>query len=152
MLARVYRLVGARVKFNAYLRDMNVSVRTAHRGVGPRLAVFQRSPACSQHHPPWCHEPRRTTAPTNRRCGRNRAGPRWTRRSIQNSWRRGAVVMAIESGGKWSDEAADFVWQMAQAREVLSIMSHFLRGVVRNVLGGPCRAQLQQANQWIDQT
>ena len=35
------------------------------------------------------------------------------------------VVVAIETGGRWSDEAADFVWQMAQAksREVPSFMN-----------------------------
>ena len=26
------------------------------------------------------------------------------------------VVMAIETGGRWNDEAPDFLWQMAQAR------------------------------------
>ena len=41
---------------------------------------------------------------------------------ILTSGRCHLVVVAIETGGRWSNEAADLVWQLAQAksREVLS--------------------------------
>ena len=36
------------------------------------------------------------------------------------------VVVALETGGRWSNEAVDFIWQFAQskAREVPSFMTH----------------------------
>ena len=36
------------------------------------------------------------------------------------------VVVAIETGGRWSDEAADFLWQpaLAKAREVPALLTH----------------------------
>ena len=36
------------------------------------------------------------------------------------------MVVAIETGGRWSDEAVDFIWQLAtaKARESPSFMRH----------------------------
>ena len=36
------------------------------------------------------------------------------------------VVVAVETGGRWSDEAADFLWQLAlaKAREVPALLTH----------------------------
>ena len=38
------------------------------------------------------------------------------------------VVVALETGGRWSNEAVDFIWQLAQAkaREVPSFMMHLM--------------------------
>ena len=46
VMARICRETGARVRFNALLRDMNSGMRyrqKAHRSLGPGLAVFRRS-------------------------------------------------------------------------------------------------------------
>ena len=44
---------------------------------------------------------------------------------ILTSGRCHLVVVAIETGGRWSDEAADLVWQLAQAKscEVPALMN-----------------------------
>ena len=36
------------------------------------------------------------------------------------------MVVALETGGRWSSEAVDFIWQLAQAkaREVPSFITH----------------------------
>ena len=86
MFARVCREAGARVKFNAYQRDMIVNVRVADETrVGPRLAVLQRNPACSRHHPPWCLEKDEQPHPQTADVGTESC---WT---TQSSRRRGAV-------------------------------------------------------------
>ena len=119
---------GARVKFNAFLRDMNLGVRgddqrrievlaqdlPCFKGAQLAVDITLRSAlsASGEAQPGAAEERRRSkeaTYPlllTSRRCR--------------------LVVVAIETGGRWSDEAADFLWQLAlaKAREVPALLSH----------------------------
>ena len=80
VLARVFREAGARVRFNAFLRDMNVGVPATDTR---RIEVLAQDLPCF----------------AGARSGRCRL-----------------VVVGIETGGRWSDEAAEVVRQLACAR------------------------------------
>ena len=135
MLARICREAGARVKFNAYLRDMNVNVRAADER---RIEVLAQDLPCfngvqlavditlrgvmskdGQPHPQAADVDGIVLEHARR--DKEAKYP-----ELVASGRCRLVVLAIETGGRWSDEAADFVWQLAQARarEVPSSMSH----------------------------
>ena len=135
MLARICREAGARVKFNAYLRDMNVCVRAAderrievlaqdlpcHNGVQLAIDITLRGVLSKDGEPhPQAADVDGAVLDHARR-DKEAKYP-----ELVASGRCLLVVVAIETGGRWSDEAADFVWQMAQARarEVPSFMSH----------------------------
>ena len=49
-----------------------------------------------------------------------------TKPELLTSKRCRLVVVAIETGGGWSDEAADFLWQLplAKAREAPALLTH----------------------------
>ena len=61
-------------------------------------------------------------------------------------------VVAIETGGRWSDEAADFLWQLAlaKAREVPALLTHSV-ALAWNADGRECSGQrvlLPSLNRW----
>ena len=122
-----------RVKFNAYLRDMNVNVRAADER---RIEVLAQDLPCfngvqlditllgvmskdGQPHPQAADVD--GIVVDHARRDKEAKYP-----ELVASGRCQLVALAIENGGRWSDEAADFVWQLAQARarEVPSSMSH----------------------------
>ena len=133
MLARVCREAGARVRFNAFLRDMNVNVAaTDERRIevlaqdlpcfgGAQLAVDITLRCVLSS----AGEPHPNTADVDgaalmvAREDKERIYPELT-----TSGRCRLVVVAIETGGRWSTEAVDFVRQLsfAKAREVPSFM------------------------------
>ena len=128
-LARVCWEVGARVRFNAFLRDMNVNVGGTDER---RIEVLAQDLPCfggvnitlrcvlscvGERHP--------NTADVDgaalmvAREDKERIYPELT-----TSGRCRLVVVAIETGGRWSTEAVNFVRQLsfAKAREVPSFM------------------------------
>ena len=118
MLARVYREAGARVRFNAFLRDMNVNVAaTDERRIevlaqdlpcfgGAQLAVDITLRCVLSS----AGEPHPNTADVDgaalmvAREDKERIYPELT-----TSGRCRLVAVAIETGGRWSTEAVDFV-------------------------------------------
>ena len=125
MVARIYREAGARVRFNVMLRDMNlgVSARDTRRievlaqdlpcygGAQLAVDVTLRSALTTggEAHPhaadvdgavlEQAREDKETTYP-----------------EFHESRRCRLVVMGIETGGRWSDEAASVVWELATAK------------------------------------
>ena len=135
VLARVCREAGARVKFNAYLRDMNVRV-PANDGRqvevlaqdlpcfgGSQLAVdvtLRSALGRSGEAQPNAAEVDGAVL-SQARLDKERKYP-----ELLESGRCRLVVVAIETGGRWSDEAVDFIWQLAtaKARESPSFIRH----------------------------
>ena len=124
-LARVCREAGARVQTNVFLRNLNVSppvtdsrrIEVIATGLpcygGAQLAVdiTVRSPLTA------CGECRPQTAAVNgvvanaARTSKEDAYP-----ELVSSNRCRLIVLAIETGGRWSDEAIDFVGTLAAAK------------------------------------
>ena len=134
VIARICREAGARVKFNALLRDMNVRVASSDaRRIevlaqdlpcfgGSQLAVdvTLRSPLTrSGEAQPGAAEEDGAIL-LQARVDKENKYP-----ELLNGRCR-LVVVALETGGRWSNEAVDFSWQLAQAkaREVPSFMTH----------------------------
>ena len=133
MLARVCREAGARVRFNAFLRDMNVNVAATDE---------RRIEVLAQDLP--CFEGAQLAVDTTLRCVLSSAGEphpntadvdgaalvvaredkERTYPELTTSRRCRLVVVAVETGGWWSSEAVDFARQLAfvKAREVPSFM------------------------------
>ena len=133
MLARVCREAGARVRFNAFLRDMNVNVAaTDERRIevlaqdlpcfgGAQLAVDVTLRCVLSS----TGEPHPNTADVDGAAlAAARADKERTYPELTTSGRCRLVVVAIETGGRWSSEAVEFVRQLAfaRAREVPSFM------------------------------
>ena len=135
MLARICREAGARVKYNAFLRDMNLGVRAddvrrievlaqdlpCFNGVQLAVDVTLRSALCGSGEPqPGAAEVDGAVLFQARR-DKERTYP-----ELVNGRRCRLVVVAIETGGRWSKEAADFFWQLAQAkaREAPTFLVH----------------------------
>ncbi len=97
-LARVCREPGATVRRNVKLRDMWTSPSGAHSLLLELLAPTQRSPMA-----PCCI-----------------ARVRTKRRSIGNC-RCHLIVVALETGGRWGDEAVAFIDSLASARSRAAI-------------------------------
>ena len=119
-LARVCREAGAFVRVNAKLRDMNVEVRADDERAIEVLALG--SPSTRERSWLWtsrCVHP----------CARLRMVMRWSepvptkRRSISSSSSH-LVVVGLETGGRWSTEATNFVDMLAAGRvcEVPSVL------------------------------
>ena len=134
VMARICREAGARVKFNARLRDMNVGVAsTDDRNIevlaqdlpcygGAQLAidVTLRS-ALGRNGEAQPHAAKVDGAVLLKaRTDKEMRYPELM------TGRCRLVVVAIETGGRWSDEAVAFLWQLgrAKAREVPSYMTH----------------------------
>ena len=133
VLARVCREAGARVRFDAYLRDMNVDVVASD---GRRIEVLaQDLPCCGGAQLAVditlrcvltrTGEPHRNAADVdgavlvNARRDKEAKYP-----ELVASRRCKLIVVGIETGGRWSEEAVDFVRQLsiAKAEEVPSFM------------------------------
>ena len=126
MLVRVCREGGARVRYNAFLRDMNVGVRASDErrievlalpcfgGAQLAIDITLRGVLSSSG------EPHSNAADVDGAVlARARADQEATYPELLTGRCR-LVVMAIETGGRWSSEAMDFVRQLAfaKAREV----------------------------------
>ena len=125
VLARVFREAGARVRFNAFFRDMNVGVpATDTRRIevlaqdlpcfaGAQLAVdiTLRSALTSngEAQPQAEHTDGAVLSAARR-------DKEWCYAELARSGRCRLVVVGIETGGRWSDEAAEVVRQLACAR------------------------------------
>ena len=133
MLARVCREAGARVRFNAFLRDMNVNVAaTDERRIevlaqdlpcfgGAQLAVDVTLRCVLSS----TGEPHPNTADVDGAAlAAARADKERTYPELTTSGKCRLVVVAIETGGRWSSEAVEFVRQLAfaRARKVPSFM------------------------------
>ena len=111
MFARVCREARARVKFNAYLRDMNLGVRGWHRiCLASTVLNWQSTSPCGA----LSVLPVRPNLEPRRRAGSPREGSTYP--ELLTSRRCRLVVVAIETGGRWSDEAAELLWQLALAK------------------------------------
>ena len=133
VLARVCREAGARVRFNAFMRDMNIGVGATD---GRRIEVL------AQDLP--CFGGAQLAVDVTLRCALTRTGEphphaadvdgavlvkarhdkETTYPELINSGRCRLVVVAIETGGRWSDEAVEFIRLLAcaKAQEVPSYM------------------------------
>ena len=134
MLAIVCREAGARVKFNAYLRDINLGICGAderHIEVlaqdlpcfnGAQLAVdiTMRSALGASGEPQPRAAEEDGAVPVQARRDKEATNP-----ELLTSGRCRLVVVGIETGGRWSDEAADFLWQLAvaKAREAPALLA-----------------------------
>ena len=133
VMARICREAGARVRFNAYLRDMNVRVRADDaRQIevlaqdlpcfgGTQLAVdvtLRSALGRSGEAQPNAADVDGAVL-SQSRLDKERKCP-----ELLASRRCRLVEVAIETGGRWSDEAVDFIWQLAtaKARESPSFM------------------------------
>ena len=134
VVARICREAGARVKFNAFLRDMNLSVATSDLR---RIEVLAQDLPCFGGAQLAVDVTLRSAL-----AGNGVAQPRaaeedgaillQARVDKENKYpellngRCRLVVVALETGGRWSSEAVDFIWQLAQAKapEVPSFISH----------------------------
>ena len=114
VLARVFREAGARVLFNAFLRDMNVGVPATDTR---RIEVLAQDLPCFAGAQLAVDIMLRSALTRN---GEAQAKPRTlmvqsclkpdtTRNGATLSWQ-------IDTGGRWSDEAAELVRQLAHAR------------------------------------
>ena len=124
-LARVLREAGATVRFNCLLREMNVAVRAEDErrievlasGLplfhGAQLAVditLRSALACNG-------EPRPGAARVNGSvCERARADKETKYAELLEGDRCRLVVVALETGGRWSSEAIQFVESLASSR------------------------------------
>ena len=122
MLARICREAGARVRYNAFLRDMNVCVpANDERRIevlaqdlpcfgGTQLAVDITLRSASGEPQPHAADVDGAVLLTARR------DKEATYPELATSTRCRLVVVAIETGGRWSEEAVQFIWQLAQAK------------------------------------
>ena len=125
MLARVCREAGARIRTNVLLRDMNVAVQArderrieilAH-GLpcfgGAQLAVDATLRcALSTSGAPRPRSVREDGAALmDARADKERAYP-----ELAQSQRCRLIVLGLETGGRWSDETAAVVWELARAK------------------------------------
>ena len=118
MLARICREAGARVRYNAFLRDMNVHrIEVLAQDLpcfgGTQLAVdiTLRSVLGSSGEPqPHAADVDGAVLLTARR------DKEATYPELATSTRCRLVVVAIETGGRRSEEAVQFIWQLAQAK------------------------------------
>ena len=123
-MARICKEAGARVKFNALLRDMNVRVASSDaRWIevlaqdlpcfgGSQLAVdvtLRSALTRSGEAQPGAAEEDGAIL-LQARVDKENKYP-----ELLNGRCR-LVVVALETGGRWSNEAVDFIWQLAQAR------------------------------------
>ena len=125
---------GARVKFNALLRDTNVTVLASDER---RIEVLAQDLPCFGGSQLAIDVTLRSALGRTGEAQPNAAatdGAVLTQARVDKetkypeiltSGRCHLVVVAIETGGRWSDEAADLVWQLAQAksREVPAFMN-----------------------------
>ena len=134
VMARICREAGARVKFNALLRDMNVRVASSD---ARRIEVLAQDLPCFGGSQLAVDVTLRSALT---RSGEAQPGAAEEDGAIllqarvdkENKYpellngRCRLVVVALETGGRWSNEAVDFIWQLAQAkaREVPSFMTH----------------------------
>ena len=125
MLARVFREAGARVRFNAFLRDMNVGVAASDaRRIevlaqdlpcfgGSQLAVdvtLRSALGCSG-------EPQQGAADIDGAILlQARRDKETTYPEVVASNRCRLIVVALEIGGRWSEEASDIFRQLSFAR------------------------------------
>ena len=133
VMARVCREAGARVEFNALLRDMNVTVPALDER---RLEVLAQDLPCFGSQFAIDVTLRSVLARTGEAQAnaaatdgavltQARVDKETKHPEIFTSGRCHLVVVVIETGGRWSDVAADLVWQLAQAksREVPALMN-----------------------------
>ena len=123
------------MKFNAFLRDMNLGVRGDDERrievlvqdlpcfTGAQLAVditLRSTLSASGEAQPGAAEEDGAVLAQARR------DKEATYPELLSSRRCRLTVVAIETGGRWSDEAADFLWQLAlaKAREVPALLTH----------------------------
>ena len=125
---------GARVKFNALLRDMNVGVRATD---DRKIEVLAQDLPCF-----GCAQLAIDVTLRSAVVGNGEARPHAaevdgavllqarTDKEIRypelTTGRCRLVVVAIETGGRWSEEAVDLLWQLscAKARDVPHFMTH----------------------------
>ena len=133
-LARTCREAGARVKFNAFLRDMNVGVRaTDDRKIevlaqdlpcfgGAQLAIDVTLRSAVGRN----GEARPHAAEVDGAVLLQARTDKEIRYPELTTGRCRLVVVAIETGGRWSEEAVDLLWQLscAKARDVPHFMTH----------------------------
>ena len=125
MLARICREAGVRVRFNAFLRDMNVHVRADDErrievlaqdlpcfgGAQLAIDVTLRSALRSSGEPqPHAADVDGAILLEARR------DKEATYPELASSTRCRLVVLALETGGRWSEEAVHLVWQLALAK------------------------------------
>ena len=125
MLARVFREAGARVRFNAFLRDMNVGVAAS---VARRIEVLAQDLPCfggsqlavdvTLRSALGCSgEPQQGAADIDGAILlQARRDKETTYPELVASNRCRLVVVALETGGRWSEEASDIFRQLAFAR------------------------------------
>ena len=135
IVARIFREAGAQVRYNAYLRDMNIGVSSVdERRVevlaqdlpcfgGAQLAVDVTlvSALCSSGEP----QPHAAEV-DGAALERARHVKEATYPELAASERCRLVVLAIETGGRWSEEAVHTIRQLAiaRARDVPQYMTH----------------------------
>ena len=125
MVARIFREAGAQVRYNAYLRDMNIGVSSVDERRadvlaqdlpcfgGAQLAVDVTLVRCAAQ-------------ANHNRMVRKWTVPRWSEHGTskkrdlprvgRTSERYLLVVLAIETGGRWSEEAVHMIRQLVIAR------------------------------------
>ena len=125
MVARIYREAGARVRFNVMLRDMNLGVSARDTR---RIEVLAQDLPCYGGAQLAVDVTFRSALTTGgeahpRAADVDGAVLEQAREDKENSYpefhearRCRLVVMAIETGGRWSDEAASVVWELATAK------------------------------------
>ena len=105
VMARICREVGGRVKFNAFLRDMNVSVPTSDLR---RIRVLPQALLCFGG--------AQLVVDVTLWRGSAQGSGRQGNQVPRTPQRCRLVVVALGTGGRWSSEAVDFIWQVAQAK------------------------------------
>ena len=121
-LARVCREAGATVRPNAKLRDMNACVPAnderaievlatglpLHHGAQLAVDITLRSALTA------CGCARPNAAHTSRHCSTQRQRTEVPRTSDKRACQ--LVVVAVETGGRWSDEAMEFIQSLAEVK------------------------------------
>ena len=134
VVARIFREAGARVRFNALVQDMNVGVPSAAERrievLAQDLPCFGGGSACCGHHPSVPLAQHRRATPKRRKRQRASAATssegKTTCPELVRSGRCRLVVLAMETGGRWSEETVSVIHQLAITRawEVPSYLSH----------------------------
>ena len=125
-MARICREAGATVRFNTRLREMNVAVSANDERsievLASCVAFASRSTIGIRCHSQMCPHVRRERAPPSGFHERGGPDPRPGGQGeeerlnfLESEWCR-LVVVALETGGRWSTEAKEFVDSLAVAR------------------------------------
>ena len=160
VVARIFREAGARVRFNALVQDMNVGVPSAAERrievLAQDLPCFGGGSACCGRHPSVPFAQHRRATPKRRKRQRASAATssegKTTCPELVRSGRCRLVVLAMETGGRWSEETVSVIHQLAitRAREVPSYLSHqvALHGRDVGLACSPPHAQSHSSPRW----